>query len=211
MPDKAFDLAIVDPPYGINAFQGTNRASRRQFANKTENWDSSIPTDEYFDELKRVSKDQIIWGGNYFLNKLGNTRCYLIWDKLNPDRCFADCEFAWTSFDKVARIKQIRPQTENPKDGGKIHPTQKPERLYHWVLKNYAPPRAKILDTHLGSGSIALACYDMEFDLTAFEIDKEYFESAVKRLDNHKKQITLFDEKSPEDNPAWRGASLFEG
>lgn len=140
MPDKIFDLAITDPPYGINAFQGTNRASRRQFAKKTENWDSAIPSAEYFVQLRRVSKQQIIWGGNYFLEHLGSTRGFIVWDKLNPDRCFADGEFAWSSIDQVARIIKLRPQTENPKDGGKRHPTQKPVALYKWLLLNYAPP-----------------------------------------------------------------------
>lgn len=192
-PDKYFDLAIVDPPYGINAEQGTNRASRNQFKDKNYGWDKSIPDIKYFDELMRVSKHQIVWGGNYFLNYLGNTRSFIIWDKLNPDRCFADCEFAWCSKDEVARIfKPLRVQELNKKDNGKIHPTQKPVDLYKWLLHNYATEGDKILDTHLGSGSIAIACHDYRFDLTACELDKEYFEAAQKRLTNHQKQLTIF-------------------
>lgn len=192
-PDKYFDLAIVDPPYGINAEQGTNRASRKMFSDKVYGWDSSIPGSDYFNELRRVSIHQIIWGGNYFLNHLGNTRGFVIWDKLNPDRCFADCEFAWSSIDGVARIfNTTRVQELNKKDNGKIHPTQKPTQLYKWLLSNYAKEGDKILDTHLGSMSIAIACYDRGFELTGCELDKDYFDAGIKRVENHKKQLTIF-------------------
>lgn len=197
VPDKYFDLAISDPPYGINAEQGTNRASRKQFADKEYGWDSKPPGPEYFKELLRVSKQQIIWGGNYFLEHLGNTRSFIIWDKLNPDRCFADCEFAWCSFDEVARIyKPKRVQELNKADGGKIHPTQKPVHLYKWLLTNYAKPGDKILDTHLGSGSIAIACEDYGFDLTACEIDGQYYAGAVKRLNLHRSQPKMFAQEN---------------
>jgi site-specific DNA-methyltransferase (adenine-specific) len=190
-PDGFFDLACVDPPYGINAFQGTNRASRKMFAGKTENWDAEIPSKEYFEELKRVSKNQIIWGGNYFLEHLGNTRAFIIWDKLNPDRCFADCEFAWSSFDQVARIIKLRPQSVNEKDGGKIHPTQKSTALYHWVFKNYAQPGQRILDTHLGSGSSRIVAFHLNLDFYGFEIDEAYFTEQEIRF-NRETALPLF-------------------
>ena len=194
MKDNEFDLAIVDPPYGINAEQGTNRASRKQFKAKVYGWDSSPPKAAYFKELRRVSINQIIWGGNYFLNHLGNTRGFIIWDKLNPDRCFADCEFAWSSFDSVARIyNSKRTQELNRDDGGKIHPTQKPVALYKWLLKNYAKEGDTILDTHLGSQSSRIAAHDMGFDFTGYEIDADYFNTGEKRFQNHISQGNLFN------------------
>ncbi len=192
-PDNHFDLAIVDPPYGINAEHGTNRSSRKMFKDKKIGWDTTIPTEDYFIEVKRVSKNQIIWGGNYFFDYLGNTRSFIIWDKLNPERNFADCELAWCSMDRVARIfNNKRVQEMNRDDNGKIHPTQKPVKLYRWLLKNYAKEGDKILDTHLGSGSIAIACHDLKFDLTACELDKDYYDAAMKRLKQHKAQLTMF-------------------
>ena len=191
--DNEFDICIVDPPYGINAEQGTNRASRKLFQDKEYGWDSGIPDKDYFDELRRVSKNQIIWGGNYFLEHLGSTRSFIVWDKLNPDRCFADCEFAWCSFDEVARIfKPRRVQELNKSDNGKIHPTQKPVALYKWLLQNYAKPGDKILDTHLGSMSIAIACFDLGFDLTGTELDKDYYDAGVARFERHRAQGQLF-------------------
>lgn len=144
---------------------------------------------EYFNELARVSKNQIIWGGNYFL--LPPTRCFLIWRKLTISESFtmAMCEYAWTSFNENAKWIEIAPQGNAGKQ--RFHPTQKPEKLYAWTLNKYAKKGDKILDTHLGSGSIAIACYDMGFDLTGYEIDKDYYDAAVKRLENHKKQLTF--------------------
>lgn len=198
-PDKYFDLAIVDPPYGINAEQGTNRASRKQFADKTYGWDKSIPDSAYFAELRRVSRDQIIWGGNYFLEHIGSTRGFIIWDKLNPDRCFADCEFAWNSMDRVARIyKDRRTQELNNEDGGKIHPTQKPIRLYKWILNNYAKPeiekmkekrKFRIVDTHVGSASSIIAFLDFGCEWIGFEIDEDYHKAASERIEIHKQQL----------------------
>jgi site-specific DNA-methyltransferase (adenine-specific) len=193
IPDNFFDLAITDPPYGINAEQGTNRASRKQFKEKKYGWDSKIPDEEYFNELFRVSKHQIIWGGNYFLELIGNCRCFIIWDKLNPDRCFADCEFAWTSFDEVARIfKPKRVQELNEVDGGKIHPTQKPIALYRWCLENYAKEGFKIFDSHLGSGSHRIAAKMLGFDFFACELDKDYFDAQDLRYNNFIKKASLF-------------------
>lgn len=182
--DKQFDLAIVDPPYGIGI---SSNPVRQQHEKKS--WDNAIPSKEYFDELKRVSKHQIVWGGNYFLQYLDNTQCFLIWDKKQPfDFSLAMCEMAWTSFSKPAKIF-----TQSVlKERGKIHPTQKPIELYKWLLTHYAEKGQKILDTHLGGGSIAIACDDLGFDLVACEIDKDYFDKANKRLNPYRKQQSLF-------------------
>lgn len=189
MPDKAFDLAIVDPPYGLGdrlTDGGHKKNPMEKFRKDYESkrWDI-VPTKEYFHELRRVSTNQIIWGGNYF--ELPPTRCLLCWDKLQYMETFSRCEYAWTSFDKPAKIFQLTSNQPN-----RTHPTAKPVKIYKWLLKNYAIPECKILDTHLGSGSIAIACYDMGFDLTGYEIDREYYDAAVKRLENHKLQGQLF-------------------
>jgi site-specific DNA-methyltransferase (adenine-specific) len=194
MSDNQFDLAIVDPPYGINAEQGTNRASRKQFKDKKYGWDNSSPTSEYWLQLFRISKNQIIWGANHFIEDIpnANSKHWLIWDKFNPDRCFADCELAWCSNMDNARIFKIkRVQELNKEDGGKIHPTQKPVKLYEWILMKYAKEGDTILDTHLGSGSIAIACHNLGFDLTGYEIDKDYYESAKKRIKEHQSQLRI--------------------
>ena len=182
--DNYFDLAIVDPPYGISI---SSNPVRQQHEKKE--WDNSIPKKEYFEELKRVSKNQIIWGGNYFLDYLSKTQCFFIWDKKQPfEFSLAMCEFAWTSFKKPAKIF-----TQSVlKEKNKIHPTQKPVKLYEWLLMNYAKEGDKILDTHLGSGSIAIACHNLKYDLTGCELDEEYFDSFVKRYKQHTAQIQLF-------------------
>lgn len=187
--DNQFDLAIVDPPYGIDITNAGWVKSNKNI--KTENnWDDCIPKLEYFNELKRVSKNQIIWGGNYFLDNLGNTRCFLIWDKqIGECTSFASSELAWTSFDKSTKTFYEHP-AKHGKD--KIHPTQKPVKLYEWLLMNYAKEGDKILDTHLGSGSIAIACHNLGYDLEGYELDKEYFEAASKRLKQHQQQLTIF-------------------
>lgn len=189
--DKEFDLAIIDPPYGIDI--ETSGTYFKQF--KTKGWDNSTPSSEYFEELKRVSKNQIIWGGNYFLEHLGSAKCFLIWDKMiGEGMSFADGEMAWTSFKKPTRIKKLLSRSEN----GKIHPTQKPVALYEWILKNYSEPNQKIIDTHLGSGSIAIAIDKANqidkknLSFVGIELDTEYFNAAIKRFKNYKSQQTLF-------------------
>lgn len=192
-PDKFFDLAIVDPEYGIGAGKMTMGKGKRKKFQQGKCWDNQIPTFTYFDELLRVSNNQIIWGGNYF--GLPSTKCFIVWDKLNEGRDFADCEMAWTSFESVARIFKMRPQNM---DGGKIHPTQKPIRLYKWLLQNYANPGDKILDTHLGSGSSRIAAYDLGFDFYGCELDKDYFDTQEKRFAKHISQQRLFAPEQPQ-------------
>jgi len=181
-PDDYFDLAIVDPPYGI----GISKNPIRQQHKKKE-WDNAIPTSEYFKELFRVSKNQIIWGGNYF--DLPASQGFFIWDKKQPhDFSLAMCEMAWTSIQKPAKMWSLSVLKER----GKIHPTQKPVELYEWQLMNNANTGYKILDTHLGSGSIAIACHNLDYDLTACELDKDYYEASIKRIKNHISQQRLF-------------------
>ena len=197
--DKQFDLAIVDPPYGISInkqSQGKGGGVAKKIEYTKKDWDSAIPSKEYFAELKRISKNQIVWGGNYFVENLTNSPCWVVWDKVNGTTDFADCELAWTSFKTSVRKiewKWAGMLQQNMKNKEvRIHPTQKPKALYEWLLMNYAESGNKIIDTHLGSGSIALACYDLKFDLVGIEIDNEYFQKASKRLELHKKQLTLF-------------------
>jgi site-specific DNA-methyltransferase (adenine-specific) len=199
VPDKHFDLGIVDPPYGINAGRrrgdtGKNKHIKQKDYDYGE-WDSSPPDDEYFSELKRVSKNQIIWGGNYF--NLGASKCYIVWNKKNGDNYYADCELAWASFDSAVRMFEYRwfgflQEKSGDAKEDRIHPTQKPVDLYRWLLKNYAKEGDKILDTHLGSGSIAIACHDYKFELVGCELDKDYYEAACKRFKNHVAQQKLF-------------------
>ena len=189
--DKQFDLAIVDPPYGIGAGKMQMGKGKNKQWNNGKDWDSSVPSQEYFTELFRISQNQIIWGGNYFdLTKTGG---WIYWNKLrDKDISFADGELAWTSF--LKNIKQIDLKYDGflGADPERIHPTQKPVALYKWLLHKYAKPGDKIIDTHLGSGSIALACEEYGYDLTACEIDKEYFEAASKRLSDYRVQMRLF-------------------
>jgi site-specific DNA-methyltransferase (adenine-specific) len=194
-PDNYFDLAIVDPPYGIDlanmnmGIGNTPKASKAKNRKwKAKDWDTSIPSNEYFKELYRVSKNQIIWGGNYF--NLGICNKFIIWDKEIPEGLsFSDCEYAWTSFsgaNKIFRYSAYLNKIE------KFHPTQKPPQLYKWLIDKYAKEGDKILDTHLGSGSIAIACHDYGFELTACELDKEYYDKAIQRIKNHTNQQKLF-------------------
>jgi site-specific DNA-methyltransferase (adenine-specific) len=185
-PDNYFDLAIVDPPYGIDITSECMGGRKTIKPNKEKNWDNETPTKEYFNELFRVSKNQIIWGGNYF--ELPISRYFAIWDKGETmyGRDFAEVEFAWV------RKGGTRIYKKTPNQLDRIHPTQKPAALYKWILSNYAKEGDKILDTHLGSGSIAIACHDYKFDLTACELDTEYFDKAMQRINNHVAQQKLF-------------------
>ena len=182
MPDKCFDLAIVDPPYGI----GISENPVRQ-AHAKKQWDKNVPPNEYFKELVRVSKNQVIWGGNYF--DLPPTQNYIVWDKVQPhDFSLAMCELAWCSIQKPIKMFTYSVLRER----NKIHPTQKPVALYHWLLNNYAKEGDKILDTHVGSASSLIACYDMGFEYVGFELDEDYYKEASARLERHKSQMNLF-------------------
>ena len=187
--DNFFDLAIVDPPYGIDVNKMSLGDGAKKQKRHKEYKDNSIPSKQYFEEFFRVSKNQIIWGGNYFLDYLSKTKCFLIWDKIQQFSG-ADFEMAWTSFDKVSKAFRLSRVEAYAK--GTIHPTQKPVKLYEWLLMNYAKEGDKILDTHLGSGSIAIACHNLKFELTGSELDEEYFDSFVKRYKQHTAQIQLF-------------------
>ena len=208
-PDNYYSLAIVDPPYGINIHkmnytQNTKGGvAKRKDYSSVGNWDSNSPDEQYFKELFRVSKNQIIWGGNYF--PLPLTKSWIVWDKRTEDKYsndFADCELAWNSFDKPAKMFRsiwsgmIQHDMKNKEM--RIHPTQKPVKLYQWILSRYAEPNQKILDTHLGSGSIAIAIDNvnkiekMNLTLTACELDTDYFKAAMKRIEQQTAQQTIF-------------------
>lgn len=186
LSDKAFDLAIVDPPYGIgNLFKG-GKSGKMQFNEIVDKGWDVVPDDLYFTELMRISKNQIIWGGNYF--KLPPSRCFIVLDKLiSEDFTLAMAELAWTSFDALAKIYRL----PTPKDG-KIHPTQKPVKLYEWLLTNYAKPGQRILDTHLGSASSAIAAHYFGVDFVGCELDTDYFNAAKKRFEQATAQIAMF-------------------
>ena len=188
--DKCFDLAIVDPPYGLGkklAHAGNGKNAQSKFTNdfKAKNWDNEIPSNEYFEELKRISKNQIIWGGNYF--PLPPTRCFICWDKMVYIPSMSRIEQAWTSFDKLPQLVQY-----NNNDSNRIHLTQKPVALYDWIFVNYAKPNDKILDTHLGSQSSRIAAYKAGLDFTGFELDKEYFEQGNKRFNDF---LTVYEQE----------------
>jgi site-specific DNA-methyltransferase (adenine-specific) len=186
-PDKYFELAIVDPPYGLGESVVNSGGRFKKYHNKNGNWDLSPPNQKYFNELFRISVNQIIWGGNYF--NLPVNKCFIIWDKIQPENIsFSMCEYAWASYDKVAKIVRLRTQNQEKR----FHPTQKPIKLYKWLLTNYAKQGDKILDTHLGSGSSRIAAYDLGFDFTGFELDKDYFDAQEKRFDEFKAQLKLF-------------------
>jgi len=192
-PDNYFDLAIVDPPYGIERFKkGSLRFDNSDKAKNGLEWDKK-PSPEYFKEVLRVSKNVIIWGANNFT--LPESEYFIIWDKFQTVDNFASAEYAWTNCKKPAQVFRYsihKTMADRKAEGGKIHPTQKPIKLYEWLLMNYAKENDKILDTHLGSGSIAIACHNLKYNLTACELDKEYFDSATKRLKEHQQQLTMF-------------------
>jgi site-specific DNA-methyltransferase (adenine-specific) len=187
-PDNYFDLAIVDPPYGIDAGKMTMGSGKHIFK-KGKDWDSSVPDSNYFKELFRVSKNQIIWGGNYFILPLNNN--WIIWDKLNPNLSFSEGEMAWCSIKKNVRIFK-RLSTLPDYDGKKRHPTQKPIKLYEYCLMNYAKEGDKIVDTHRGSASLDIACHNLGFDLVTCELDTDYFNDGNKRLKQHQDQLKMF-------------------
>jgi len=194
-PDKYFDLAIVDPPYGIG-IDGQKESicknpKHNRKAHEHKGWDNSIPTAEYFRELERVSKNQIIWGANYFVEHLNKgTKGWIFWYKGQDGLTMSDGEIAYSSFQVATRMINLNRGLIAQK-GGSIHPTQKPVELYRHLLQNYAEKGQKILDTHLGSGSIAIACYDMGCELTSCEIDAEYYDNAMKRIQIHTAQQML--------------------
>jgi site-specific DNA-methyltransferase (adenine-specific) len=197
-PDNYFDLAIVDPPYGIGEDGGDKKRGTKSIKTpiyNKKNWDSEPPKIEYFNQLLRVSKNQIIWGANHFIKNIPyNSSCWIVWDKDNTGD-FADAELAYTSFKSAVRIFKFRwngmLQQNMKEKEQRIHPTQKPVALYKWLLQNYAKQGDKILDTHLGSGSSRIAAYEIGFDFTAFELDKEYFEAQEKRYKAHIAQLKI--------------------
>lgn len=216
-PDKFFDLAIVDPPYGIGCMSmnyttsgavrthGHSAATRRDYRKQSE-WDVA-PTAEYFLELMRVSRNQIIWGGNYFADKLPTSKSFIVWDKRVNNAMvndFSDCEMAWCSTG-VARIFRyvwngmIQGDMKNKEE--RFHPTQKPTALYKWLLQNYAKPGDKILDTHVGSASSLIACRQMGFEYWGFELDADYYKAASERLNAAKAQVTMIDLLQPQQLP----------
>ena len=183
LPDKAFDLAIVDPPYGLGTKTTDGRSkknSQTKFMKdiRRSNWDNSTPKKEYFNELKRVSKNQIIWGGNYMAEHIGNTKCILIWDKMTYIPTMSQFEFAFCSMNKHPQLIKT-----NSNDANRIHPTQKPVALYRWLLRNYAKPNDTIFDSHMGSQSSRIACHMEGFDFTGCELDTEYFEQGNARYE----------------------------
>lgn len=222
-PDGFYSLAIVDPPYGIGMASGfvvgesmglrrekngsTSFIPRGNYARR--NWDNETPSKEYFNELMRVSRNQIIWGGNYF--DLGSATCYIVWDKDNGGTNQSDCELAWTSFTTAIRKFRymwngmVQEEQNKMRVEKRIHPTQKPVALYKWLLTNYAKPGDTILDTHLGSGSSRIAAYDLGFDFVGYELDCEYWSAAEERFQRHVAQGRLFQP----DNPVAKQEQLF--
>lgn len=205
-PDGYFELAIVDPPYG-GVTQGgyaTNKISGGVARNRNDYhlalWAQRAPGKEYFDELRRVSKNQIIWGGNYFAHLLPPSQCWVVWDKVKPAGVgYADCELAWTSFNRGAKLFRFTwngmLQGDMKNKETKIHPTQKPVALYKWLLRNFTDMEKPgvILDTHVGSGSSLIACHDLGYEYVGFEIDKVYYENAKQRIHEQTRQISIFE------------------
>ena len=207
-PDNYYSLCIVDPPYGIGADKAQNNAalSRIKAEGKSKagrgwklyhetDWDNETPTAEYWAELFRVSKNQIVWGGNYMTEFLPPSRCWIFWDKGTGDNSYADGELAWCSFDKVVKKYSRFWSGGNAKEKGdidRVHPTQKPISLYEWILKEFAVEGNLILDTHLGSGSSRIACQKNGYSFTGFELDKDYYEAQEKRFKDFVSQLRMF-------------------
>lgn len=194
MRDNSFDLAIVDPPYnykkGTSGFVSVDKNFKEdKFYSVGSNYKLGFFTKEMLNEIMRVSVNQIIFGGNFITEHLPSTSCWLIWHKKNIGNRFSDAELMWTSFNTTVRIFE---ETNSRDNGNRIHPTQKPVKLYKWLLKNYANEGDKILDTHLGSGAIAIACHDLHFDLEGYEIDPTYYKAALDRLRTHQAQLQIF-------------------
>lgn len=199
LKDKEIDLAIVDPPYGIGMSKVNKWSTSKKCLAKSNNykkgdWDNNIPDEEYFLELFRVSKNQIIWGGNYYAHLLPASSAWIVWDKENDGTKTADCEMAWTSFNTAARIFRWmwRGFLQDGEVEKKIHICQKPVKLYEWLLTNYAKPNDLILDTHCGSASSLIACENLGFKYIASELDKDYYSQSLQRLEAHLSQGKLF-------------------
>ena len=188
LPDNAFDLAVVDPPYGINAGKMTMGIGTRRTYSRGKDWDAGVPGPEYFEQLFRVAREQIIWGGNYF--QLPLSEDWIVWDKMNYGRSFSEAEFAWCSIHRKIRVFRFR--TTTPVEGGKIHPTQKPVELLRYLVRTYTNEGDIILDNCIGSGTTAVACIKEKRHFIGFELNKEYFEKACKRIENERKQLKLF-------------------
>ena len=201
LPDKAYSLAIVDPPYGIGQDGRKGSKAKKAIHNwrtwDHRGWDDNIPPPEYFDELRRVSWNQIVWGANYMTCHLPHSRCWLFWDK-GQDLTMPDGELAWTSFDMPIRRKVFN-RCEAREDG-LIHPTQKPVALYRWLLHNYAKPGQRILDTHLGSMSSVIACIEEGYSITGCELDKDYYDAGMKRVQGHLAQQKMFRPEVPSED-----------
>jgi site-specific DNA-methyltransferase (adenine-specific) len=189
-PDKFFDLAVCDPPYSINRFKNGETSRLRKYGS-LKSVNDERPTKEYFDELFRVSKNQIVWGFNHLCDLLPPTTEFIFWYKHQPVETYSDGELAWTSFTKTAKCFDYAYFGNIGADTYRIHPTQKPVALYQWILSKYAKQGDKILDTHLGSGSSRIACYNGGYDFWGYEIDKEYFEKQEKRFENHTAQLRM--------------------
>ena len=202
LPDKAFDLAIVDPPYGIGESQKKRENSPQRWnspikkIHNPKDWDKKAPEPEYFELLRRVSLHQIIWGANHFIDSFpfsANSPCWIVWDKKNGDTDFSDCELAWASFPSAVRkFDWLWNGFQKQKPEARIHPTQKPIALYEWLLTNYAKPGQKIFDTHLGSGSSSIACSNLGYEMVGIELDKDYYRAACERIDQAQRQQRMF-------------------
>lgn len=207
MPDKCIDLAVIDPPYGINE-DGSKNATRGKLAISKDykpyvGNDKTPPDDEYFNELFRVSKHQIIWGANHFISRIPyDSHCWIVWDKENGANDFADCELAWTNFDSAVRLFRFRwsgfLQGDMKHKETRIHPNQKPVALYKWIFSRYAKPGMTFLDTHVGSASSLIAAHDMGLRFIGFELDEYYYKQSKVRLDEHTQQMNIYDVRNYE-------------